>query len=79
MRNADDYFGFGKCRSAMHFSNEMFDHLFSNIKIGNHAFAHGANGFNTAGGAPQHQFCVLADGQNFFQPIFDMIGDHRGL
>ena len=63
----------------MNLANEIFDHFLGGIKIGNHPFAHRADGFDAAGGAAQHQLGILANGQHLFHAILDMIGHHGGF
>ena len=48
----------------MHLSDEMLDHFLRNLKIRDHAFAHGADGFDIAGGFSQHLLSFLANGKN---------------
>ena len=61
----------------MHLADEMLDHLFGGVKVGNHALAHGADRFDAAGGPAQHKLCVFAHGQHLFDAVLDVIGDNR--
>ena len=63
----------------MHFANEVLDHFLGHVEIGDNTVTHGADCFDGAGGAAQHQFCIFADGENFFHPVFDMIGNDGGF
>ena len=79
MRDADDDLGFGKGGAFVHLADEMLDHFFGHIEVGNHAFAHRADRFDAAGRATQHQLGVFADGEDFFLTVLDVVSDHRGL
>ena len=63
----------------MHLADEMFDHFFGSVEVGNHALAHGPDRLDRPWRAAQHQFGVLAHGEHFFHAIFDVIGHHRWL
>ena len=77
MRHADDDLGFGKGRSFVHLADEMLDHLFGGVKVGNHAFAHRADRLDAAGRPAQHQLGVFAHGEHLFDTVLDVIGDNR--
>ena len=63
----------------MHLADEVFDHLFGRVEVGDNAFPHRADCFDAARGAAQHQLGVLADGEHLFHAILDVIGDHGGF
>ena len=69
--------GFAECRAFVHLADEMFDHLFGTVEIGNHPLAHRPDRLDAARGATQHQLGVFAYGQHLFYAILDVIGDHR--
>ena len=77
MRDADDNLWLIKRRPFGSLADEMFDHLFGGVKIGDHTFTHRANGLNGSGGATQHQLGVFTNSQYFFDAILDVIRDHR--
>ena len=61
----------------MHLADEMLDHFLGGIKVGNHAFAHGADRFDAARRPAQHQLGVFTHGQYFFNAVLDVIGHNR--
>ncbi len=44
--------------------NEMAEHRFGDLEVGNHAVFHGPDGHYVSGGAPQHPLGFIAHGQN---------------
>ena len=75
VRHADDDLGFGEGRALVHLADEMLDHLFGGVEIGNHTFAHRADRLDAARGAAQHQLGVFAHGQHLFHAVLDVVGD----
>ena len=64
----------------MHLADEVLDHLFRDFEVGDDAVAHRANGFDIAGGAPQHHLGVIADGTNgLLAAAGGDGGDHAGF
>ena len=64
----------------MHLADEVLDHLLRDFEIGDDAVAHGTDGFDIAGGAPQHHLGVVADGAHrFFAAARGNGGHHRRL
>ena len=51
--------------------NEMGEHGFGDVEIGNDAVAQGTNGNNIGGGAPDHLLGFGANGENAFAAPFN--------
>ena len=79
VRHADDDLRFGEGGPLVDLADEMLDHLFRHVEVGDDAFAHGADRLDRAGGPAQHQLGVLTDGEHLLHAILDMIGDHGGF
>lgn len=52
----------------MNLTDEIFDHFFGHLKVGDHAVPHGANGFHVAGRTAQHLLGLYAHGVNHLAP-----------
>jgi hypothetical protein len=63
----------------MNLADELLDHRFGGVEVGNHAFPHGADRLDAARGTAKHQLGVLAHGQNLLYAVLDMIGDDGGF
>src|SRR5271165_4417012 len=50
----------------MHLADEMLDHFFRHLKVGNDAVAQRSDRLNVARGAAEHQLCFFADGEDLF-------------
>ena len=70
-RDADDNHRRRERATVVNFADKIFNHLFGDFKIGNHAVAQRTNGMNVARRAAQHLFGFVAHRQNlFFAAIF---------
>ncbi len=64
---------------VMHLADEMLDHLFRDLEIGDHAVAQGADCLDISRGAAQHQLGFVADSQNVFFAAIVGDGDDGGF
>ena len=71
--------GFEKVVPLVHLADEMLDHLFGHVEVGDDAVAHRADRLDAARRAAQHQLGILAHGQNLLLAVLDVIGHDRGL
>ena len=60
----------------MHLANEVLDHLFRNFKVGNHAVAHRADGFDVARRTTKHHLGLIANSENLLLAALIDNGDH---
>ncbi len=63
----------------MNLADEMLDHLFRAVEVGNDAVAHRADRLDAAGCAAQHQLGIFAHRQYLFLAILHVIRHHRRL
>ena len=61
----------------VYFGNEGSQHRLGNIKIGNHAVFHRADGDDVAGGASEHRLGFVTHGEHVFGAGLD--GDNGGF
>ena len=79
MGHTDDDLGFRPGAALVHLADEMLDHLFGDIEVGNHTVAHRANGLDRARRAAQHHLGILAHCQNLLFAFLGVVGNHRRL
>ena len=79
MRDADDDFRFGERGAFVDLADEVLDHLFGDVEIGDHAVAHRADRLDRTGRPAQHQLSVFTKSQRLLHTVFDLIGHHGGL
>ena len=60
----------------MHLADEVLDHVFGNVEIGDHAIAQRTNRLDVAGRAAQHLLCLVAHGQNLVLALIGRDRDH---
>ena len=71
-----------KSRGGFTFFDEVFQHLFGNREVGNHAILHGANSGNVTRGPSEHLFRREPDLLNYFFPVGSAVlpyRHHRGF
>lgn len=61
----------------MHFLDEMLDHLFRDIKIGDHAIFQRANDLNIVRRLAHHQLGISAHGPHLGHAVIGFQRDHR--
>ena len=67
--------------AVIYFFDKLLEHFFGNVKVGNHAVFHRADGLNAARRAAEHFFGFGAHGQNhaFAVRSIGLHGHHRGF
>ena len=63
--------------TGVHLLDEVAEHLFAHLEVGDHAVLHRANRPDVAGGAPHHSLGLDADSDG--TAVVDIDGDHGGL
>ena len=79
MGHTDNHLGLGEIAALMNLANEMFDHFFGHVEIGNHAVAHRPDCLDRSRGPAQHQLGILTHGKHFLFAILELIGHDRWL
>jgi len=60
--------------------DEVLDHQFGDVKIGDNTVFHGTDRFDVAGGLPDHLLGLTSDGQDTLLSVFvDLDGDNGGF
>ena len=77
MGHTNDDLGFRESGTLVDLADEMLDHFLGGVEIRDDAITHRADRLDAAGGPAKHEFCILANGQDFLDPVFDVIRDHR--
>src|ERR1700694_3385344 len=72
----DDLRG-SEAAAVVHLADEMFDHFLRHLEIRDDPVAQWADCLDVARGAAEHQFRLLADGENLF-PALDAGDRHHG-
>ena len=75
--DADDDAGLGEEGTVLNGTDEVAEHPFRDLEVGDDAVAQGADGDDVGGGPADHALRLLADGENALGGAVD--GDDRGL
>ena len=60
----------------MDLANEVLDHLFGHVEIGDDAFRHRPDRLDRARGSSKHQLGVLTNRKNLLFAVLHVIRDH---